>query len=82
MSFLIQSPLRCLSMAAVFGMAVLSANAELVAHYEFDEIAGGASAAVNAGTSTLVALNDNWGGMNGSGQLIVSADADRQNSSL
>lgn len=69
-------------MAAVFGMAVLSANAELVAHYEFDEIAGGASAAVNAGTSTLVALNDNWGGMNGSGQLIVSADADRQNSSL
>lgn len=64
-------------------MAFLGARAELVIHYEFNEVTGSASGAVNSGSGTnIVALSDNYGAMNGSGQLIVSANAGRINTPM
>jgi arylsulfatase A-like enzyme/beta-glucanase (GH16 family) len=83
MSLFILKFLRGLAMIATLSVATLSANAELVAHYEFNEASGGASNAVNSGTGSNVdALTDDYGAMNGAGQLIVSADAGRVNTSL
>jgi hypothetical protein len=61
-----------------------SASAEVVLHYEFNEAdATVASSAANTGTSlNTVALSDGYGTMNGIGQLVVSEDAGRINTSM
>ena len=61
-----------------------SASAEIVLHYEFNEAdATVASSAANTGTSVNTAvLDDGYGTMNGSGQLVVSADSSRINTSM
>lgn len=61
-----------------------SASAEIVLHYEFNEAdATVASSAANTGTSVnTVALGDGYGTMNGSGQLVVSTDSIRVNTSM
>ena len=61
-----------------------SASAEIVLHYEFNEAdATVASSAANTGTSLNTAvLSDGYGTMNGSGQLVVSLDAARVNTSM
>ena len=61
-----------------------SASAEIVLHYEFNEAdATVASSAANTGTSLNTAvLGDGYGTMNGSGQLVVSLDAARVNTSM
>ena len=51
----------------------LNTNATVVAYYEFDETQGGASNALNSVEgSNIPLLNDNWGNLNGSGQLIIN----------
>ena len=61
-----------------------SASAEIVLHYEFNEAdATEASSAANTGTSLgTAALADEYGTMNGSGQLVLSAASSRINTSM
>ncbi len=63
---------------------VSSASAAIVLHYEFNEADGTvASSAANTGTSVnTAALGDGYGTMNGSGQLVVSADSGRVNTTM
>ena len=52
---------------------VLNINATVVAYYEFNEPQGGASNALNSVEgSNIPSLNNNWGNLNGSGQLIIN----------
>ena len=51
----------------------INTNATVVAYYEFDETQGGASNALNlVEGSNIPSLNNNWGNLNGSGQLIIN----------
>ena len=62
---------------------VTSTSAKIIALYEFDGVAGAASNSLNSGSgSAIVALTDDYGTRNGSGQLIVSANQGRVNTSM
>ena len=62
---------------------ISSTSAEVIALYEFDGAAGGASSTGNSGTGAAIgALSDNYGPLNGSGQLVVSADQGRVNTPM
>ena len=52
---------------------VLNINGTVVAYYEFNQTQGGASNALNSVEgSNIPSLNNNWGNLNGSGQLIIN----------
>lgn len=83
MTSLFRKYLRYIPLTALFAALVSSLSAEVVAHYEFDEAAGGASGAVNSGSGIAVAApSDDWGNLNGAGQLVVTANTARTNTAL
>jgi hypothetical protein len=66
-----------------FILLVSNANAEVIAYYEFNETQGGASNALNSVEgSTISPLNNNWGNLNGSGQLVINQNNPRTNLDL
>ena len=70
-------------LAITFISLVSSANAEVVAYYEFNESQGGSSNALNLGEgSNISPLNNNWGNLNGSGQLVINQNNPRTNLEL
>ena len=78
-------PNKCFNFVSILTVfSFLLSSAEVVLHYEFNEAdATVASSAANTGTSlNTVALSDGYGTMNGIGQLVVSEDAGRINTSM
>ena len=78
-------PNKCFNFVSILTVfSFLLSSAEVVLHYEFNEAdATVASSAANNGTSLNTAvLGDGYGTMNGSGQLVVSLDAARVNTSM
>ena len=78
-------PNKCFNFVSILTVfSFLLSSAEVVLHYEFNEAdATVASSAANTGTSLNTAvLGDGYGTMNGSGQLVVSLDAARVNTSM
>ena len=66
-----------------FILLISNANAEVIAYYEFNETQGGASNALNSVEgSTISPLNNNWGNLNGSGQLVINQNNPRTNLDL
>lgn len=62
---------------------ISTTQAEWVAQYEFEEAAGPASTASNSiSGSSVAALSDNWGNLNGQGQLVLSSNTDRSDITL
>ena len=56
---------------------ISTTQAGWVAQYEFDEAAGPASTASNSiSGSSVAALSDNWGNLNGQGQLVLSSNTE------
>ena len=78
-------PNKCFNFVSILTVfSFLLSSAEVVLHYEFNEAdAAVASSAANTGTSLNTAvLSDGYGTMNGSGQLVVSLNASRVNTSM
>ena len=78
-------PNKCLSVLYIlYVFSFLASSAEVVLHYEFNGANGvTASNAVNSGTSQTTDFLDNaYGSMDGNGQLIVSQNSGRKNTSL
>jgi len=76
-------PIKLLLLLFLSSLAASSLSADLIVHYAFDEVAGGASTAVNSDTGTdMSALSNSWGDINGAGHLVISQSAGRNNPAM